>query len=103
MHLAASYKKTREWEEAEAAYLTMIAGGEGGAWPYIELAKYYEHVARDVPRALRYATGALRCALNAAPLCGGDAEETLAPIHRRIERLRRRQAAQNQRDGGTMP
>ena len=26
----------------------MIARGEGGAWPYIELAKYYEHVQHGI-------------------------------------------------------
>ncbi|MDO5298750.1 MAG: ribonuclease H-like domain-containing protein [Clostridia bacterium] len=90
MHLAASYKKEREWAEAVDAYQTMIARGEGGTWPYIELAKYYEHIARDIPRALRYANGALALSLNMMPLAGADEKET-ALIRRRIERLRRKQ------------
>ena len=68
----------------------MIAKGAGGTWPYIELAKYYEHIARDVDRALHYANGALAFALNTAPLRGEDEQETLL-IRKRISRLREKQ------------
>ena len=47
LYLASSYKQGREWTEAAELWKTMIAKGEGGAWPYIELAKYYEHVQHD--------------------------------------------------------
>ena len=93
MHLASSYKKEREWAQAIETYRTMIAAGEGGAWPYVELAKYYEHIARDIPSALRCASGALACALNSAPLLGEDEHET-AQLARRIDRLRRKLRAQ---------
>lgn len=88
MHLAVSYKKSREWDEVQASCLDMIARGEGGTWPYIELAKYFEHVAHDNQRALRYAKSALITALNTAPLHGGQTDT--APIMRRIERLQRK-------------
>ena len=68
----------------------MIAQGDGGVWPYIELAKYYEHIVRDIPRALHYANGALSYALNAAPLRGVDDKE-MDLIRRRIARLREKQ------------
>lgn len=84
MHLAASYKRDRDWAEAAETCRTMIARGEGGAWPYIELAKYYEHVAKDPEQALKCAKGALSHALNTAPLCG---QTDCAPILRRINRL----------------
>ena len=67
----------------------MIVHGEGGVWPYIELAKYYEHVRRDYDRAQRCATAALQYALNTAPLDGGD-EQLTASIFKRIERLKRK-------------
>lgn len=96
MHLASSYKKEKEWQEAVTTYQDMIARGEGGTWPYIELAKYYEHIARDIPRALRCANGALSLSLNMAMLTGED-ERELAAIRKRINRLRRKQgAARNQ-------
>lgn len=90
MHLATSYKKEKEWAEAVRTWQNMIAQGAGGVSPYIELAKYYEHIERDAGRALSYANGALRYALNAAPLWGAD-ERQLELIRRRIDRLRRKQ------------
>lgn len=90
MHLFASYKKERKWDEAVATCQAMISRGEGGTSPYIELAKYYEHVARDIPQALACAKGALTFALNSAPLLESDEAET-APILRRINRLRQKQ------------
>ena len=90
MHLAASYKKEKEWAEVIKTCQRMIAQGAGGIWPYIELAKYYEHMAKDNKRALLYANGALRYALNTAPLWGTD-EQQAALIRRRIDRLRRKQ------------
>ncbi|MDO5377577.1 MAG: ribonuclease H-like domain-containing protein [Clostridia bacterium] len=90
MHLAASYKKDREWADAVQICRTMISRGEGGAWPYIELAKYYEHIAGDIPQALVCAKGALISTLNAAPIAG---EPDCTPIFRRIDRLNRRLSA----------
>lgn len=90
LHLAISYKKEKDWAGTVSACQQMIASGSGGVWPYIELAKYYEHIERDIPRALRYASGALSWTLNAAPLLG-EADERTAPILRRIERLKRKQ------------
>lgn len=88
MHLAISYKKSREWDELQSSCLDMIARGEGGTWPYIELAKFFEHVAHDNERALRYAKSALITALNIEPLHGEQTDT--APIMRRIERLQRK-------------
>ena len=90
MHLALSYKREKDWKEAAQTYEIMIARGDGGIWPYIEMAKYYEHVARDIPRALHYANGALGYALNTAPLWGADERES-ALIQKRIHRLKEKQ------------
>ena len=91
MRLADSYRQERAWGEAVALWQTMIARGEGGPQPYIALAKYYEHVERDVQRALACARGALTCALNAAPVTGDGGAQT-EDIIRRIRRLQRRLA-----------
>ena len=53
----------------------------------IELAKYYEHIAKDIQKAYAYANSALRYALNTAPLHGDD-DAQLESIRRRMERLR---------------
>ena len=92
MVLSASYKKSREWASSVAMWTEMIARGEGGTWPYVELAKYYEHTERDYARALRYAGAALSRALNLSPLGGDDAE--IATLRKRVERLKRKLAAQ---------
>ena len=92
MVLSASYKKSREWASSVAMWTEMIARGEGGTWPYVELAKYYEHTERDYARALRYAGAALPRALNLSPLGGDDAE--IATLRKRVERLKRKLAAQ---------
>lgn len=89
LYLSSSYKRGREWNEAVELWKDMIVQGEGGVWPYIELAKYYEHVRRDYDRAQRCATAALQYALNTAPLDGGD-EQLTASILKRIERLKRK-------------
>lgn len=92
MVLSASYKKSREWASSVETWTAMIARGEGGTWPYVELAKYYEHTERDYARALRYAGAALSRALNLSPLGGDDAE--IATLRKRVERLKRKLAAQ---------
>ena len=99
LYLSSSYKRGREWDEAAALWKDMIARGEGGVWPYIELAKYYEHVRRDYDRAQRCAAAALQYALNTAPL-GGKDEQLFAAIFKRIDRLKRKQKAQQ---GGNQP
>ena len=87
MRLAAGYKKERNWEAALSYYQTMIAKAEGGSWPYIECAKYYEHVARDYHRALSYASAALSRELNAALLSTQD-DTSIDIIRKRIKRLK---------------
>jgi len=89
MHLSKSYKREKEWAEAVKTWQSMVTRGDAGVWPYIELAKYYEHVARDIPRALNYASGALRYALNASLLWDQD-ETRMMQIRKRIERLQRK-------------
>ncbi len=91
MVLSLSYKKDRDWQEAISCWQEMIMRGEGGIWPYIELAKYYEHVAKDPKKALSCAHHALSYSLNSAPLRGGDnaQEEQLL---KRIARLKQRLA-----------
>lgn len=90
MHLAVSYKKEKDWTQALETYQSMIAQGDGETWPYIEMAKYYEHIARDPQRALHYANGALVYALNSALLWGENEKET-AMIRKRISRLKEKQ------------
>ncbi len=52
IRLAQSYRKRGEMQEAVKIWQQMISLHEGGVTPYIELAKYYEHQARDCAAAL---------------------------------------------------
>lgn len=103
MHLAASFKRERNWEEAVSSWNDMIARAEGGVLPYIEAAKYYEHVMRDIPRALSYANAALAYELNMTLLRDEGQNETLSVLHKRIDRLKKKQnktvSCRSQEDG----
>jgi len=90
MVLALSYKKDKDWNEEVSVCQSMIASGSGGVWPYIELAKYYEHIEKDSQSALTYAQRALSYVLNAAPIVK-DSDIQREQILKRIERLRRKQ------------
>lgn len=57
--LAHSYRRTGEGAEACAIWREMIRLGEGWIEPYVELAKYYEHTARDLDAALEVTRQAL--------------------------------------------
>jgi len=99
MHLAASYKRDKDWQEVISSCQNMIASGEGGIWPYIELAKYYEHIEHDIDRAMSFSIAALRYTLNMMPVLR-DSEIQLQQVQRRIERLKRKQTkSTNMNDG----
>ena len=103
MHLAASFKRERNWEEAVSSWNDMIARAEGCVLPYIEAAKYYEHVMRDIPRALSYANAALAYELNMTLLRDEGQNETLLALHKRIDRLKKKKnkaiSCRSQEDG----
>lgn len=87
MLLSMSYKKERDWNEALASWQTMIVRGEGGALPYIEMAKYYEHVEKNNERALACAMRALTQVLNEG-LLGDNTSQTERDVQKRITRLK---------------
>ena len=51
--LAVSYRRSGQREEAANVWREMIREGRGGVVPYVELAKYQEHIRRDIPAALK--------------------------------------------------
>ena len=93
MHLSISYKKDKEWEEALSSWNTMISKGEGGSWPYIEAAKYYEHIQKDISKALYYARCGLSYELNL--LTKYEDDERIEALRKRIKRLTKKQAMNN--------
>ena len=51
--LAANYRRSGQREEAVRVWQEMIRENRGGVTPYVELAKYEEHIRRDIPGALK--------------------------------------------------
>ena len=80
--LAALYKRARDYHHALPLWSELSAARDGVRLLAMEeLAKYYEHRARDYPRALEAARAGL-----------AEATDT-GPWHRRLERLQRKLAS----------
>jgi hypothetical protein len=61
--LSLAHKRTGQWERSAALWEDMISwDGERSSFPYVELAKYYEHRVKDNSRALEMVQGALEMA-----------------------------------------
>jgi len=73
-------RRAGEWARAERVWLEMLKRKQLGAWPLIELAKYYEHRAGRLSDALKMTETAFMVA---------DAE-TRETLHRRKQRLQRK-------------
>lgn len=52
--LSWQYKRNDDWEKAVSIWENMIKINSGKLFPYLELAKYYEHIAKDFKIALKY-------------------------------------------------
>ena len=98
MHLSLSYKKEKDWAEACTAWDEMIARGDGGVWPYIEAAKYHEHVTRANEKALNYASRALVFALNRGLLVDAESSE-IELLRKRIARLKEKVSRDQKKRG----
>ncbi len=77
----------RDWSEAEGVWREMIDRRQMGAFPYVELAKLYEHRLKEPGEALRLT----EAALSLAP------EEERPALERRRARLLARIAARDKR------
>ncbi|MBR4082388.1 MAG: ribonuclease H-like domain-containing protein [Clostridia bacterium] len=90
LRLAQSWRREGQREEAVAIWQQMVQRHEGGVEPLIELAKYCEHVAKDIPRAMEYTRRAI--SLMAEPtLTESDAvQRTRNALQYRYDRLKRK-------------
>ena len=78
--LAESYRRAGGSEEAAKIYEIMIAAHQGGAAPYIALAKLCEHKRGDLRGAIEYTQKAIR-------ITGEDETADMKPLQKRLERL----------------
>lgn len=90
LHLAVSYRRAGDRSRAKEIWQAMVIRHEGGATPYIELAKHYEHVEHDLPSALEMTRRAML--LLAEPTLFDDSavQETRNAVQYRYDRLKSR-------------
>ncbi len=95
--LSRAYKRAREHGRAHAIWQAMIAGaGATSLYPYVELAKHYEHVTREYELARTMAARALELAHRRRTMVGTYGPGTLRDLQelqRRVERLDRKLSA----------
>ncbi len=91
LRLAVSYRRGGERAEAAAVWRGMIERREGGVTPYIELAKYYEHVCRDIPSALECTRRAIILLAEPTLFDGDTVQNSRNALQYRYERLKRKQ------------
>jgi uncharacterized protein len=89
--LALALKRARRWEEAAPLWRDLIRTEARrkapDPWPYIELAKYQEHIARDYPAAIATVEAVLALLTLRGVAVGRD------ELHYRLARLQRKLAA----------
>lgn len=96
LELASLYKKRGQDERAVALWKQMVNGRQAAflpsVAPYIELAMYYEHKAKQYSSALYYAEEAMNAAWRRASLnrLRPKEKDLLEDIRKRTERLRRK-------------
>lgn len=96
--LSRAYKRAREHDQAVAIWQRMIGGGSLSLYPYVELAKYYEHVTKEYEAAQSVTESALTIAERRRSLAGVYGPTALREhqeVLHRLERLRRKTAVQS--------
>ncbi len=88
--LAVSYRRSGQREEAAEVWREMIREGRGGILPYVELAKYEEHIRRDIPAALRLTEQAIARISEPGLGRGGAVQAEQNELQYRWQRLKRK-------------
>ena len=96
--LAHSYRRAGERGQAASVWREMIASRRGGAQPYIELAKYEEHVRKNLPAALEWTERAIAVVSEASLRENPAVQETRNELQYRRQRLKRKLAAAAERE-----
>ena len=88
--LAVSYRRSGQREEAAEVWREMIREGRGGVTPYVELAKYEEHIRRDIPAALKLTERAIVKLSEPGLGPDGAVQEQQNELQYRWQRLKRK-------------
>jgi uncharacterized protein YprB with RNaseH-like and TPR domain len=91
--LSFHYKRQGRWEEATGLWQQAIRDSHGRLYPFVELAKYYEHRAKDFERAEELVLRAIEMVEDASRARGTWwMERRLAELEHRLRRVRRKKA-----------
>ena len=88
--LAASYRRSGEREAAAQIWQEMIRERRGGITPYVEMAKYEEHIRRDPSAALKMTEQALALLSEPQLRESGTVQEAKNELQYRRQRLLRK-------------
>ena len=88
--LAMSYRRSGERERAAEVWREMVREKKGGILPYVELAKYEEHVRRDLSAALEWTEKAMIMASEPSLREGPTVQEQKNELQYRRQRLLRK-------------
>ncbi|WP_374712855.1 ribonuclease H-like domain-containing protein [Symbiobacterium terraclitae] len=88
--LSFAYKRAREQRQAVAIWEQMVESGGLALFPYIELAKYHEHVTRRYDLAEALTARALAVAEQRRSLTAAGGQAEYREVLHRLERLRRK-------------
>ncbi|MDX1765025.1 MAG: ribonuclease H-like domain-containing protein [bacterium] len=84
-HLSITYKRGKEWEKAVKAWQDMIAlDASRDIFPFIELAKYYEHQVKDYARAIDYTLQAREVPF-LSPMLEAEMDHRIVRLQRKLE------------------
>ena len=98
LRLARSLYREGEKEQAAEIWRRMTLAREGGTAPWVELAKYYEHTAADIPEALRCARQALVLLAEPTLLPNPTVQSERNALQSRCARLRRKLAGAGEKE-----
>jgi len=100
-HLSFHYKRQARWEEAIDLWYQAIRENQGRLYPFVELAKFYEHREKDFERAEELVVRAIDLVESSSPIRPiWWRERRLGELEHRLQRVQRRKARSVPRVGG---
>ncbi len=90
LRLAQSWRRSGQRQEATAVWQGMIARHEGGIVPYVEMAKHYEHIERDIPKAMEMTRRAMMLMAEPTLFDTTDTTEKRNALRHRYDRLKKK-------------
>lgn len=90
LRLAVSCRRDGDRAQAKEIWQMMVIRHEGGVTPYIELAKHYEHIEKDIPAALEMTRRAMMMLAEPTLFDDDAVQQTRNAVQYRYDRLKGR-------------